>query len=189
VLARTLLLAIALSPILPLAAPAQEPTAAARSLVTVAPLTPVLVRIEDTISSNKNKPGDRFAITVAEDVRVGDAVAIPAGSAGEGEVIHAAKPGAGGKAGELILAARYVRVGDVIVRLRSFTIGVVGKDHSKDALATSFIAGPFAMFVHGGVVVVPSGTQGFAKTASEFQLPAAVSAPPPLPTAETNEGD
>jgi len=188
VLARSLLLALSL----PLAAFAQEPAipvAGSGPMVDVPALTPVLVRIDDTISSNKNKPGDRFGISVAEDVRVDNTVVIPAGSAGEGEVIHAAKSGAGGKAGELILAARYVRVGDVVVRLRSFIIGVVGKDHSADALATSFIAGPFAMFVHGGVVTVPRDTRGIAKTASQFQLPAAAaSVPAPSPTVETEEG-
>ena len=167
---------------LPLAALAQEaasPVAGPGTMVDIPALTPVIVRIDEMISSNKNKPGDRFRISVAEDVRVDNAVVIPAGSAGEGEVIHAAKSGAGGKAGELILAARFVRVGDVVVRLRSFIIGVVGKDHSADALATSFIAGPFAMFVHGGVVTVPRDTQGLAKTASPLQLP----------TVETKEGE
>ena len=117
----------------------------AGALVTVPALTPVFVRIDDEISSRASKSGDRFRITVAEDVRVGDSVVIPAGTTGEGEVIHAAKPGAGGKAGELIVAARFVRVGENEVRLRSFALGVAGKDKSVDALAVSFIAGPFAM--------------------------------------------
>lgn len=159
------------------------------SLVSVPALTPVLVRIGETISSNKNKPGDRFPIAVAEDVRVGDVVVIPAGSAGEGEVIHAAKPKAGGAAGELILAARFVHVGDLEVRLRSFALGVAGADHSGGALATSFVAGPFAMFVHGGAVTVPRDTLGLAKTALEFRLPAVAPAPVPVPNVETNEGE
>jgi len=132
-LARPIALLIA---ILPAFACAQDATA----LVTVPALTPVAVRLEELISSNKNRPGDRFRITVAEDVRVGDALVIPAGSPGEGEVIHAAKSGAGGKAGELILAARYVRVGDIEVRLRSFALGVVGKDQAANSLAASMIS-------------------------------------------------
>ena len=147
--------------------------------VTVPALTPVAVRLEEPISSNKNKPGDRFRITVAEDVRVGDALVIPAGSVGEGEVVHAAKSGAGGKAGELILAARFVRVGDIDIRLRSFALGVAGKDHTNDAMAAGFLIGPFAMFVKGGVVTVPAETLGVAKTALEFKLPAVVSSIPP----------
>ena len=161
---------------------AQEPD----SRVTVPALTPVAVRLEEPISSNKNKPGDRFRITVAEDVRVGDALVIPAGSVGEGEVVHAAKSGAGGKAGELILAARFVRVGDIDIRLRSFALGVVGKDQTNNSLAASMVIGPFAMFVKGGVVTVPSETLGIAKTALEFKLPMVVSPTPP-PAVQTEE--
>src|SRR5262245_22178815 len=97
------------------AAPSNTP---ADGRLTVPGLTPVLIRIDEEISCKTAKPGDHFRISVAEDVRVGDAVVIPAGSTGDGEVIHAAKPGAGGKAGELIVAARWVQVGDTQVRLR-----------------------------------------------------------------------
>lgn len=169
-----------LTALLAAAAVAESPT----ELVTVPALTPVIIRLEEPISSNKNKPGDHFRITVAEDVRIGDALVIPAGSPGEGEVIHAAKSGAGGKAGELILAARFVRVGDLEVRLRSFALGVAGKDHSGDAFASSFLIGPFAMFVKGGVIAVPTATLGNAKTALEFRLPAIVS---PAPTGQSIE--
>ena len=155
---------------------AQEPDAR----VTVPALTPVAVRLEEPISSNKNKPGDRFRITV------GDALVIPAGSVGEGEVVHAAKSGAGGKAGELILAARFVRVGDIDIRLRSFALGVVGKDQTNNSLAASMVIGPFAMFVKGGVVTVPPETLGIAKTALEFKLPMVVSPTPP-PAVQTEE--
>jgi hypothetical protein len=160
--------------ILPGAAMAQDSVV----LVTVPALTPVTVRLEELVSSNENKAGDRFRITVAEDVRIGEQLVVPAGSAGEGEVIHAAKSGAGGKAGELILAARYVRVGDIDIRLRSFALGVVGKDQTGNSLAASMIIGPFAMFVKGGVVIVPPDTLGIAKTALEFKLPARVSTTP-----------
>jgi len=160
--------------------------------VTVPSLTPVFLKLGADISSNVNKPGDRFPISVAEDVRVGDSVVIPAGSAGEGEVVHAAKSGAGGKAGELILAARFVRVGDVEVRLRSFALGAAGKDHTAGALATSFIAGPFAMFVHGGVLIIPHDTLAAAKTAVELQLPAgapSASEPQAQPIDKTTKGE
>jgi hypothetical protein len=170
---------------LPLVSGAQD----AAPLITVPALTPVAVRLEELISSNKNKIGDHFRITVAEDVRVGEALVIPAGSAGEGEVIHAAKSGAGGKAGELILAARYVRVGDVEVRLRSFALGVVGKDQAANSLAASMIIGPFAMFVKGGVITVPPATLGIAKTALEFKLPAIVTSTPAGQSVESIKGE
>ena len=181
-LARVALLLFAL----PVAARAQE----AAPLVTVPALTPVAVRIDEPVSSNRNKPGDRFRISVAEDVRIGDVLVIPQGSPGEGEVIHAAKSGAGGKAGELILAARYVRVGDVEVRLRSLALGAAGKDQTSNSLAASMIIGPFAMFVKGGIVTIPAETLGLAKTAVETRLQASTSPTPPpdVQTDETNKG-
>src|SRR4051812_12071962 len=182
-LARPISLPVA---IIPAAAMPQDSVA----LVTVPALTPVTVRLEELISSNKNKPGDRFRITVAEDVRVGEALVIPAGAPGEGEVIHAAKSGAGGKAGELILAARFVRVGDSEIRLRSFALGVAGTAHVNDAMAAAFVIGPFALFVKGGVVTVPAETLGLAKTALELKLPgvAPLAPPPAVQSEESNKG-
>jgi hypothetical protein len=161
------------------------------TLIVVPALTPVSIRLEDPISSNINKPGDRFRISIAEDVRVGDAVVIAAGTEGTGEVVHAARSGGGGKAGELILAARLVHVGDQDVRLRSFAMGGVGRDRTESALATSFVAGPFAMFVHGGKIVIPPGALANAKIAEEVQLPAlpaAAQPPAELPPENTNRG-
>ena len=56
-------------------------------------------------------------------VAVDGEVVIPAGAACVGEVVHAAKAGFGGKAGELILASRFVRLGDREIKLRSFSAG------------------------------------------------------------------
>jgi hypothetical protein len=143
-----------------------------RPLVTVPALTPLYVRIDAELSSKQNKNGDRFPIHVDEDVRIGDTVVIPAGSTGEGEVIHAAKSGGGGKPGELLIAARFIRIGDQEIRLRSLSLGAKGRDRSDTSLGTSLVLGPLALFVVGGVMTIPSGTVGGAKTAAEIQLPA-----------------
>ncbi len=119
-------------------------------LIHVPALTPLLITVDEEITSNRHKSGDRFRIVIAEDVRVGNAVVIPAGSVGEGEVVHAAKSGAGGKAGELILAARVVRVGDIEIRLRSMVIGGTGRDRAQTSLNVSIAAGVFGMLVRGG---------------------------------------
>src|SRR6185295_11597933 len=73
-------------------------------------LTPVSLVMDAEISSATAKPGDHFPFHVTEDVVQGDVVLIPAGTIGEGEVVHAAKSKGGGRAGELILAARFVTV-------------------------------------------------------------------------------
>jgi hypothetical protein len=142
------------------------------TLVSVPALTPLYIRIDADLTSKTSKNGDRFPIHVDEDVRVGDAVVIPAGSVGEGEVIHAAKSGGGGKPGELLVAARFIRVGEQEIRLRSFSLGAKGRDRSDASLGTSVVLGPLALFVVGGVMTIPSGTVGGAKTATDVQLPA-----------------
>jgi hypothetical protein len=159
------------------------------TLLLVPAMTPVYVQIDDELSSKTSKPGDHFHLSIAEDVRVGGAIVIPSGSAGVGEVVHAAKSGAGGKAGELILAARFVTVGPQEVKLRSFVLGVHGKDHTDNALAASFVAGPFAMFVHGGQVVIPPGTTASAKVAIDIQLPALGAEAAAQPIDTTTEGE
>ena len=135
-------------------------------------LTPVSLVMDVEISSGTNKPGDRFPFHVAEAVAQGDVVLIPAGSTGEGEVVHAAKSKGGGRAGELVLAARFVTVAGRQVRLRSFSAGS-GNDRSGAALGVGIAFGLFGMLVRGGELVMPVGTAVSAKTAEDVPLPIA----------------
>jgi hypothetical protein len=174
----------------PLAAAIEPAPVAPGTAVRVPALTPVFLQIDEELSSKTSKPGDHFRLSISEDVIIAGAVVIPAGSAGEGEVIHASRAGAGGKPGEILLAARYVTVGGHEVRLRSFVVGANGKDHTDQALAVGTVVGVFAMFVHGGQIVLPRGTSAGAKTAAEIQLPALEAAPPaPLPIDTTTQGE
>ena len=168
----------------PSAIPVAPAEISAEGLLRVPALTPVRLQLREPISSNTNRPGDRFKLVVAEDVVVDEAVVIPAGAAAEGEVIHAAKSGAGGKAGELILAARFVTVGTRQVRLRSFIAGA-GKDRTTEALATSIVAGPFALFLRGGVINIPVDTAATAKTLDTVFLPPIQPRPAPAVTPTT----
>ena len=144
-------------------------------------MTPVYVKIDQEISSKLNKAGDRFRIVVAEDVRIGEQIVIPAGTGGEGEVIHAAKSSMGGKPGELILAARYVRVGDIDVKLRSMVLGRAGTDRTNESLAVAIVTGPIGLLVRGGAVIVPRDAVASAKTAVEIELPVQKATPVALP--------
>src|SRR5688572_8300007 len=85
--------------------------------------TEVHLRLLEPVASHTHRRGDRFKLEVAELIAVDGEVIVPAGSPAIGEVIHAAKPGASGKAGELILVVRGLRAGDHQVKLRSFTAG------------------------------------------------------------------
>ena len=54
--------------------------------------TTVLLRWSETVSSRANSAGDAFRTTVDEDVRISDALAIPAGSVVVGRVTEAHQP-------------------------------------------------------------------------------------------------
>ena len=131
--------------------------------------TEIHLRLLETVASNTHKRGDRFKLDVAEMVTVGDSLIIPAGSPAEGEVVHAAKPGMAGRAGELILAVRFLRAGDQRVKLRSFTAGT-GENRLNLATGLSMSLGIPGLFVVGKNIVVPAGTDVFAKVAAATPL-------------------
>jgi hypothetical protein len=114
-------------------APRAQDTAATPAFVRLPAYSLVLLRMGERVNSDRNKAGDRFRFRVAEDVLVDGLVAIPAGSQGEGEVIHADDSGGTDHPGELVLAARFVTVGDQEIKLRTFVAGSTNPEH--DALA------------------------------------------------------
>ena len=134
-------------------------------------LTPVLIQFDEQVSSEKNRNGDRFGFHVAADVRVGDVVVIPMGTPGVGEVIHAAKAGMAGKAGELIVAARYVTIGNRNVRLRSFASGA-GKQFTDVANWTGIFIGLPSLMIQGGKMTMPQHMLATVRTADTVTLPA-----------------
>lgn len=107
------------------------------------------------------------------------ALTIPAGTRGVAEVIHAAKGGMGGKAGELLIAARFLQLGpDVQIPLRSFRLApIAGKNNEGLATGLSIAGGVAggiaAMMITGGAARVADGSEAFAKTASDVDIPTA----------------
>src|SRR5436190_15146071 len=137
---------------------------------TLPALTPVLIQFDETVSSDKNRNGEQFRFHVAADVRVGDVVVIPMGTPGVGEVIHAAKSGMAGKAGELIVAARYVTIGTKNVRLRSFASGT-GQNLTGIANWTGIFVGMPSLLIQGGKMTMPQHMLATARTAEAVTLP------------------
>jgi hypothetical protein len=137
--------------------------------------TEVPLRLLAPVASNTHKRGDRFALEVARPVMVDGAIVVPAGAQGEGEVVHAAKGGFGGRAGELILVSRFLRVGDQTIKLRSFSAGN-GEDRVNLAAGLSMVM--VGIFVNGKEIALPAGTNVFAKVAADQLLPATLATGP-----------
>lgn len=129
------------------------------------------------MGSKLSKTGETFPFHLAKPIMIDGVEAVPAGTPGQGEVIHAKKGGGSGAPGELVLAARYLQVGDRQLRLRSLKLEAIGKDNmgtvqsiNVAAAATMPVVGVIGFFITGGEKVLPAGTILPAKTAEDFQL-------------------
>jgi hypothetical protein len=154
------------------AAIAPSATATASAGVLLPANSVVYLEMVDSVSSATSKPGDLFKLRVAMPVQSGDTVLIPVDTAAVGLVVHAAKAGAGGKAGELIVVARYLDLPQGQVKLRS-SFGAVGASRVGTSLGVALLAGPFAMMIKGKQVVLPAGTSLSARLALDTRFSAA----------------
>ncbi|KRA59815.1 hypothetical protein ASD79_09735 [Caulobacter sp. Root655] len=157
------------APVSPPAPVAAAPTIAPQVLLAG---TIVELEITQSVGSKISKRGDRFGIRLVEDLRLAGVVILAAGAEGEGEVTHAAPSKMGGGGGELMLAARFLDRDGVRVPLKAFKVGASGRNNSEASLVVAMVAGPFALFIHGGEVLIPSGTVANAKLAVDLAPPA-----------------
>ncbi len=166
--------------LLPPAAPAaplgtsQCPFAAAPCIPA---LTPVKLVIRAHLGSKISTSGQTFPIALAAPIMVDGKELIPAGTTGKGEVVHAKKSGGSGASGELILAARYLDVGERRLRLRSLNFAVAGQDAMGTVQSiniASAVAFPalslIGFFIQGKGIDIPDGVEAMAKTAEPFVL-------------------
>jgi hypothetical protein len=183
------------------AAPAAEPAAAAPAEPAAAGLllpktTPLIIAIDKELGSKISTTGETFPIRLVQAVSVEGVEVLPAGITGQGEVVHAKKAGLAGAAGELVLAARYLDLGERRIALRSFRFmeaGEIalgkGQDNTGVSNVTTALAGPIGFFIGGGNTNVVPGTIANAKTRNDelFARPAAELAAPAEPQVETRE--
>jgi hypothetical protein len=145
--------------------------------------TAVKIELAGPISTKVQKAGDTFAIRLAEPLIVKGRVVAPAGAKGVGEIIDASKPGMGGKAAKLVLAADYLSLGKTRIPLRALQVTGSGRGYSNAANVVGIGGigfaplGFVAMAIHGGDVVLPAGTSGMAKIAANVTLPSLGRAP------------
>lgn len=155
--------------------PPAPPESGSSACCTLPAGTLVDLEVVDVLNSSRQRRGDRFALRVIVPVLVDGHTLVPAGTAGVGEVVHAAAARGGGAAGELLIAARTLDVGGRTVALRGLTLGRTGQNNASLALGASVAIGPFAMFIRGREIEIPASTEVQAKVATETTLPPAPS--------------
>jgi hypothetical protein len=149
-----------------------ESVLAASSSCMIPAGTIVDIATTDPLDSKKSAIGSMFGIRLAEPIVVGGVEVLPAGAAGQGQVVHSARARAMGKAGELIAAARYIETEGTRIPLRSFKLGSSGQSNVGTAMALStLVATPLGFLVVGGEVTYPVGMRANARLASDVTLP------------------
>ena len=143
--------------------------------------SPVQLEVVDAISSKTAQRGQTFALRLTHPLSTAEGVLLPAGTTGVVEVIHAERSRGGGKAGELILGARYLQGPDGPIKLRGMKLGGSGRDKTAAAMGASLIL-PLGGFVRGSEIEIPAGTPASAKLAGAIRLPPMTVATPNMDT-------
>jgi hypothetical protein len=169
------------------AAPATAPPANSSASPAVAPAIHVRIpegtefplRLEDKLSSQTSTEGDRFTVSLIDDVKLPDGTVLRAGYKGVGEVVKAERNGMMGKTGKLSIRLSYLKVGDQRIRLRA-SKSAEGAHNTGNQIVTVVLVGVFAGFVKGHSTEIAKGTNitAFADQDTDLSMPLA--APPQL---------
>jgi hypothetical protein len=167
----------------PEAAPA---TVATGRLLAVPAGTELAFEMVDSLSSKTSQRGDRFALKLTEPLTLDGQLLVPAGTLAVGEVVHADRAKAGGQAGELVLAARYLDWDGRQLPLRAFRTGL-GRNRTDTAMGVMIAAGVAGFLVRGGQIEIAAGSPITATLREAVELP--VLAPVVTTVPATTEAD
>jgi hypothetical protein len=179
-----------------LATPAVQPAVVAPS--TAAPLiaTPRLVATPGAslpanteiwlspnaeVNSKRIKQGEKFDMTVARDVMLGDYIVIPRGTKGRGQITYRTGKGAFGKSAKMEFEINEVEVGGRFIPLTGH-YRIEGGGNTGATVGTAVAVGPFAAFVTGRSAIVAQGTEYKAFTANPIPIALAAPATQTVPT-------
>lgn len=139
--------------------------------------TEFAVRLEDAISSSHAQMGDRFTVSLEDDVKLPDGTILRAGYRGVGEVVEAKDNGMLGKNGKLNIRLLYIKVGEERIRLRA-NRGAQGDGRVGAQVATVLLFWPAAPFIKGKDVTINKGTMLTAYSDQDVTLAEPIAPPP-----------
>jgi len=102
----------------------------------------------------RTRPGEPIELTLAEDLKVGDATVAKTGARALGEVVQGKRPDAWGEAWEVSLRVHFLRVGDQKVEIR----GAIGS------------AGTRYVVIRGSQAIIKAGTPVKAFVAADVDV-------------------
>lgn len=159
----------------PMPAPALAPApiqvrATALAVVAVSPAAPimgggivlpsntdVLLRLDEEVSSKRKRVGDKFRLTVVQDVMLGGYVVIPRGTPAHGSMSYRTGKGAFGKSAKIEIDMDSISLGERTIPLagrfrqegRGNTGATIGTAVAAGLIAAAFVTGRSAVFEMG----------------------------------------
>ena len=127
-------------------------------LLALAAGTPITLAVSQEVNSSTHRAGDTFALTVLNDVRVGDTVVIPRGTPAQGEITWRTGKGAFGKSGKIEFSLRHIDLGGQRVPVT----GDYRQEGEGNTIATGvgiIAVGVFAGFITGKRARLPMGRE------------------------------
>lgn len=139
------------------AAPAPVPSISPTRSFLLPAFTPVRLVTQAAIDSRSVRQGQRFALTVTEDVSVGDRIVIPRGTPAVGEIEAVAKKSTGGNAGRLVLVPLFIEWNGDRIYLRGRS-EADGQGAVGASVATQILLSPLGVLISGRSASVPAGS-------------------------------
>lgn len=150
--------------------------------------SPIIVILDQDLSTMTAQLGDRFPVIVLHDVVDQDTVIIPKGTPGHGEVTYASGKGAFGRPGVIGITLRHLQLGDRQIAL-SGRYREEGQSNAGATAAAYFAVGILSGFIKGKSGFIPKGRELKARTGEAMTFTPGISnSLPPAPTpADTAE--
>lgn len=118
--------------------------------------TPVALAVVDMLNSQARLQGDRFALTVTEDVTVAGQVVIPRGTPGVGEIVELDRKASYGRNGRIRVRPLYVELGARRLPLAGEP-STVERGRAGEAWGQAALGALGGFFVTGRSAELPSG--------------------------------
>lgn len=149
--------------------------------ITLPANTPVTVRMNEELTTRRNREGDTFYMSVATDVVQDGFVIIPAGSRAVGTITWLTRRGAFGKSGKMDISINAIEVQGTRIPVVG-TFRQEGEGNTVATVGAVVLVGVFGAFVTGRSGVIPAGRELEIHTRDPLTvaLPAGARATPAL---------
>jgi len=145
-------------------------SAAAKAYAILTCGTFVRLEFASPVSSKTAQVGDRIALRVAEDIRVGSTTIVPKGTLAEGTITFVRHTAPGGMPGSLGYELNALRVNGTSVPLWRIE-GRTGDPKTPGPEVLIPVAGAFTVFRHGKDAEIKPGSPVTALVAADTTLP------------------